>query len=85
MHRKNLLFVAGLNIDISPDLGEDFPLTQFVPWAAFLQRSDGTQEIFEQDELLERLGAESSSNSTQLNLEDAVQAMASKREVQVRL
>jgi len=56
-----------------------------VPWAAFLQRSDGTQEIFEQDELLERLGAESSSNPTQLNLEDAVQVMASKREVQVRL
>jgi hypothetical protein len=85
MHRKNLLFVAGLNIDISPDPGEDFPLTKFVPWAAFLQRSDGTQEIFEQDELLQRLGAASSRNPTQLDLEQAIQAMASKREIQVRI
>jgi hypothetical protein len=85
MHGKNLLFVAGLNIDISPSSGEDFPLTKFVPWAAFLQRADGTQEIFEQDELLQRLGAASSSNPTQLDLEQAIRAMASKREIQVRI
>ncbi len=29
---KNLLFVAGLNIDISPETSDDFPLTKFVLW-----------------------------------------------------
>jgi hypothetical protein len=85
MHGKNLLFLAGLNIDISPDHGEEFPQTKFVPWAAFLQRSDGSQEIFEQDELLRRLRAAPSSNPTQLDLEQAIQAMANKREISVRI
>lgn len=81
MQRKNLLFVAGVNIDISPSQGEHFPLTKFVPWAAFLQREDGTREILEQDELLERLGVAASTNPAQINLEQAIDTMASKREV----
>lgn len=85
MQRRNLLFVAGVNIDISPNSGEHFPLTKFVPWAAFLQREDGTREILEQDQLLERLGAASSTNPAQINLEQAIDTMASKREVCVRL
>ncbi|MGO9006733.1 MAG: hypothetical protein ACLQIQ_09215 [Beijerinckiaceae bacterium] len=31
---KNLLFVAGLNINASPPDGRPFPLTKFVSWAA---------------------------------------------------
>lgn len=85
MQGKNLLFVAGVNIDISPRPDEQFPLTKFVPWAAFLQREDGTREILEQDELLERLGAASSINSAQINLEQAIDTMANKREICVRL
>ena len=35
---KNLLFVAGLNIDVSPPPGMPFPLTKFtLPWAAYAQ------------------------------------------------
>ncbi len=85
MHGKNLLFLAGLNIDISPTHGEYFPQTKFVPWAGFLQRPDGTQEIFEQEALLQRLSAEPDSNPTQIDLEAAIQQMAGKRQVHVRI
>lgn len=85
MRNKNLLFVAGLNIDISPDSGESFPLTKFVPWAAFLQRADGTTEILEQDEVFERLSAQSSENPLQLNLEQSIETMNKRHEVEVHL
>lgn len=85
MRGKNLLFLSGLNIDISPSGSEGFPLTKFVPWAAFWQRADGSREIFEQDEVLERLYTASSANAAQLDLEQAIAAMASKPEVVVRL
>jgi hypothetical protein len=83
MRGKNLLFLSGLNIDISPSESEGFPLTKFVPWAAFWQRSDGSREIFEQDEVLERLYTVSSKNASQLDLEQAIDAMANKPEVVV--
>lgn len=85
MRGRILLFVSGLNIDISPNPGEDFPLTKFVPWAAYLQRADGTREILEQDELLERLGAASNVNPAQFNLEKSIEAMANKPEVIVQI
>lgn len=52
---RNLIYIAGLNIDYSPEEGQLFPKTQFVPWAAYLQREDGTHYIMEQDDLYERL------------------------------
>lgn len=85
MQGRNVLFISGLNIDISPGPGEEFPLTKFVPWAAYLQHADGTREILEQDALLERLGAAPSSNPAQINLEQSIEAMAHQREVEVRL
>ena len=85
MNGRNLLFVSGLNIDISPNHGEEFPLTKFVPWAAYLQRADGSREILEQDELVERLGAASSTNTGQIDLERAISTMAAKREIEIRL
>ncbi len=85
MQGKNLLFVAGLNIDISPQPGETFPLTKFVPWAAYLQKTDGAREMFEQDEVLGRLGAQPEVNPAESNLDQAIAAMARQREVTVRL
>lgn len=85
MHGKNLLFLAGVNIDISPLEGEDFPLTKFAPWAAFLQRADGSRELLEQDEVLERLGAHSTDNPAQLALDRAIEVMTQRNEVNVRL
>ena len=37
---KKVLFIAGLDVDISPQPGQLFPLTKFVPWAAYMQDSD---------------------------------------------
>jgi hypothetical protein len=85
MNGRNLLFVSGLNIDISPRQGEEFPLTKFVPWAAYLQHADGRREILEQEELVERLGMASTSNPAQIDLERSIETMASKREVEVHL
>jgi hypothetical protein len=82
---KNLLFLAGINIDISPYQGEPFPLTKFVPWAGYLQRADGTREMLEQDDVLERLGAQSDENPAQFKLDQSIEAMTRHREVTVRL
>jgi hypothetical protein len=40
---KNLLFLSGLNVDVSPRPGLLFPLTKFVPWAAYARLRDGTR------------------------------------------
>lgn len=80
---KKLLFVAGLNIDISPQPGQLFPLTKFVPWAAYLQNPDGSSHTYEQQELFESLEQQDTDNPDQINLEDAIQMMASVKEIRI--
>jgi hypothetical protein len=82
---KRLLFVAGLNIDISPTSGSIFPLTKFVPWAAFWQRPDGQGETWEQDEVLDRLLAQDAENPDQVDLESAIHEMERVEEIPLRL
>lgn len=82
---KNLLFIGGLNIDISPTAQEHFPLTRFVPWAGFLQRADGRRELLEQDALWAQLAAQAPENPAQIDLEQAIQAMTRGSEVEIRL
>jgi len=72
---RNLLFISGLNIDISPKGGQVIPLTKFVPWAAYIQTEKGLQVVLEQDELLEALHAESAINPFQIDLEEAIHKM----------
>ncbi len=85
MRGKNLLFLAGINIDISPKPGEAFPLTKFVPWAAYLQSADGSQTLLEQDEVMERLGAQPAENPAQINLDHLIEVVTKNREVSVHL
>lgn len=85
MQQRNLVFLSGLNIDISPQPGDDFPQTKFVPWAAFVQRADGRREILEQDALFQRLADASSANPAQMDLEKSLAKMAEKRDAVVRL
>jgi hypothetical protein len=73
---KNLLFVAGLNIDVSPPHGMPFPLTKFVPWAAYAQLRDGTTLLLEQDALVDVLSQQSSENADQISFDAAILAMA---------
>lgn len=82
---KRLLFVSGLNVDVSPTSGRIFPLTKFIPWAAYWQGIDGHSETWEQGELVERLRAQSTDNPDQVDLEGAIHEMEQVQEVKLRL
>ena len=69
---KNLIYIAGLNIDYSPNTGQHFPLSQFVPWAAYIQDTNGKHRILEQDELYKELMACSDKNEDQVRLDDMI-------------
>ena len=80
-HGKRLVFIAGLNIDISPLEDNIFPLTKFVPWAVYIQDIDGRYRTMEQDELMAELLKQSTDNPEQIDLEAAISAMAAVEEV----
>jgi len=82
---KNVVYVAGLNIDIAPEPGQLFPLTKFVPWAAYVQEQDGTHYTLEQAELMEKLQAQSAQNPDQIDLEDAIRQMGAADEIKITL
>lgn len=85
MRDKNMLFVSGINIDISPTNGEDFALTHFVPWAAYLQLANGSRRILEQNELLATLSSMSAENPAQIHFNEAIMAMSDKDKVRIQL
>jgi len=78
---KNLLFVAGLNIDISPREGLPFPLTKFVPWAAYVSLRDGRRAVLEQDELVAMLRRQPVDNPDRLSFDQAIRDMSAVEEV----
>jgi hypothetical protein len=82
---KNLLFVAGLNVDVSPPEGMPFPLTKFAPWAAYAQLRDGSTRLLEQDALCEALAAQPTSNPDQISFDAAIQAMADAEAIRLPL
>jgi hypothetical protein len=73
---KSLLFIAGLNVDVSPPAGMPFPLTKFVPWAAYVQFRDGRTMLLEQDALVDALVRQSTVNADQISFDAAILAMA---------
>ena len=82
---KKVLFIAGLNIDISPQAGQLFPLTKFVPWAAYNQDHDGSYLTLEQHELVQALEQQSTDNPDQIDLEAAIQIMTEAKEIKIEL
>jgi|SoiMethySBSTD1v2_1073268.scaffolds.fasta_scaffold00637_24 hypothetical protein len=82
---KQLVFISGLNIDISPQEGQVFPLTKFVPWAAFVQRANGHALLLEQKDLFQALLNQPESNSDAVNLEAAIQTMEDTDEIRIKL
>lgn len=80
---RNLLFISGLNIDISPRKQQIFPLTKFVPWAAYVQKSDGSHFILEQKELFDTLMTFDIHNNKEIDLEKEIQVMEDTEEVQI--
>ena len=75
---KNLLYIAGLNIDIS-EHKEHPATTYFVPWAAHIQLKDGTPAEYEhpveQDRLFELLMAQEAINPEQSDLKEQIGRM----------
>ena len=75
---KNLLYIAGLNIDISEY--KDYPATTyFVPWAAHIQLKDGTPEEYihpvEQERLCALIAEQDSINPEQADLKEQISRM----------
>ncbi len=81
-HQK-ILLVSGLNIDVSPAADQLFPLTKFVPWAAFYKDEQGNTQTWEQDELVETLGTQPLENPHQIDLEAAIGLMRTVEEVRI--
>ena len=82
---KNLLYISCLNIDISPQEGQLFPLTKCIPWAAYVQSSDGSSRTLEQSEITDRLMQQSTENPDQIDLEAAIQQMIDAQEIKIAL
>ena len=78
---KNVLFVSGVNIDISPSDGLPFPLTKFVPWAAYASLRDGRSFLLEQDELTETLRRQSADNPHRFSLDSSIREMTDAEEI----
>ena len=73
---KNVLFISGLNIDISPRDGLPFPLTKFVPWAAYVRLRDGRSFHLEQDELTDTLRRQPIDNPDRLSFDASIHDMS---------
>jgi hypothetical protein len=82
---KCLCFISGLNIDISPQPGDAFPTTKFVPWAAFIRNRQGEQRILEQPELVSLLRQQSPENPDQIDLDTAIREMSEAESVEVEV
>ena len=82
---KKLVFISGLNIDISPMEDNMFPITKFVPWAAYIQERDGSYQTMEQDELLTTLLEQSTENPDQIDLEQVIEKMSNAAEVKINV
>ena len=82
---RNLLYITGLNIDISPEKGQLFPLTKFVPWAAYVQLKTGESYVVEQDDLFDLLNEFSEENEKQISMDDAIHSMEDAEEIVLHL
>jgi hypothetical protein len=60
-----------------------FPLTKFVPWAAYAQLRDGATMLLKQEALVEALARQSSENADQISFDAAIRAMAEVEGVRV--
>jgi len=84
---RSLLYIAGLNIDISEN--EELPvMNYFVPWAAHVQLKDGTPAEYthpiEQGELFERLMELSPENHDQIDLKENIRRLLKAPRLDIR-
>ncbi len=84
---RNLLYIAGLNIDISEHNG--FPPTNyFIPWAAHVQLASDTPSEYshpiEQENLFKKLMAQNADNLDQIDLKENIKRMLTAPRVDIR-
>ena len=82
---KKVVFISGIHIDISPRDGQLFPLTKFVPWAAYIQNEDGSGYTLEQDELFAALQQQSKDNPHKIDLTEAIHQMEKEPEISLHV
>ncbi|MBL7004036.1 MAG: hypothetical protein ISR69_08425 [Gammaproteobacteria bacterium] len=82
---KKMLFISGVHIDISPNEGQLFPLTKFVPWAAYFQDELGNANILEQQEIFDALMDQTTDNPHKIDLTNAIHQMEAVPEVQLQV
>ena len=82
---KRVVFISGINIDVSPREGQIFPLTKYVPWAAYVQDESGAGYTLEQEELYKRLMTQSVDNPHKIDLTAAIEGMKREAEIQIRV
>jgi len=78
---KKVVFVSGIHIDVSPRENQLFPLTKFVPWAAYIQKESGEGYTLEQDELHQVLMEQSKENPYKIDLTEAIHKMEDEPEI----
>ncbi len=84
---KNLLYIAGLNVDISTY--STFPsTTYFVPWAAHIQLKNSTSDEYihplEQEDLFNKLMEQEMVNPDQADLKEQISRMISSPRFDIR-
>lgn len=82
---KKVVFISGIHIDISPKTGQLFPLTKFVPWAAYIQNENGESFILEQNELYSALQEQSAENPHKIDLTAAIHKMEDEPEIKLQV
>ncbi|CAE8665459.1 unnamed protein product [Polarella glacialis] len=83
--KKNLLLISGLNIDISPDEGnqEAFPNTMFLPWAAYIQLASGERRVLEQPDIIQLLYAQDTENPDAIDYQQSIQELFDRKRKRV--
>jgi len=81
---KRLVFISGLNIDISPHKNQSFPPTTFVPWAAFVQKINGHKTVLEQKDIVNCLLEQNEENPDEFNLENTIQQRKDTPEISIK-
>ncbi|MDR4495712.1 MAG: hypothetical protein AB7P17_01550 [Nitrospirales bacterium] len=84
-HGKRLIFISGLNVDISPHRYQVFPLTKFVPWAAFVQDNNDHCFLLEQEDIVGRLFEQSEYKPDEIDLEAVIRKMEDAEEIRIKL
>jgi len=78
---KKVVFISGIHIDVSPNVNQLFPLTKFVPWAAYIQNEEGEGYTLEQKELFTALSEQNIDNPHKINLTEAIHQMENEPEI----